>query len=370
MSDIIQNLLEKMGEIHDMALHFLESQTNVDDNFQNLIKILRDLKISDNKHEFKLFLRSILKISNNYNRKSKCITKINLILKSFEKEIKSYYSNSEIFDIFKSNKLILLFLFKEKILIIDQYIINTFIKKKYDELKYPQYFSPEIRLFRNEPWFPEKKPIGNPSWLYEIDKELPQDFEEKRERGENDSYICQLIRDDSLDEFISFINHNEISLKTKIEQSFFETNNFLIKKGKCSLINYSAFHGSIRIFKYLILNQVQLEPSIWPYAIHSNNSEIIHLLEEKNISFESKINCYEEAIKCHHNDVANYIMNNYISRSLDNSSFLLKCFNFNFITDKNINENLFFELCKYDYYTFVKYFVENGNIDYNQVHVH
>ena len=120
----------------------------------------------------------------------------------------------------------------------------------------------------------------------------------------------------------------------------------------------------------MILNQVQLEPSIWPYAIHSNNSEIIHLLEEKNISFESKINCYEEAIKCHHNDVANYIMNNYISRSLDNSSFLLKCFNFNFITDKNINENLFFELCKYDYYTFVKYFVENGNIDYNQVHVH
>ena len=179
-----------------MALHFLEIQTNADDDFQNLIKLLRDLKISDNKHEFKLFLRSILKISNNYNRKSNCISKINLILKSLEKEIKLYYSNSEIFDIFKSNKLILLFLFKEKILIIDQYIIKTFIiKEKYEKANYPQYFSPEIRLFKKEPWFPEKKPCVSPSWRYEIEEELPQDFEEKREKGENDSYVCQLIRD-------------------------------------------------------------------------------------------------------------------------------------------------------------------------------
>ena len=99
--------------------------------------------------------------------------------------------------------------------------------------------------------------------------------------------------------------------------SIFETNPFLIKR-KASLIEYAAFFGSIQIFKYLQLNNVELTPSLWLYAIHCNNPEIIHLLEENHVIPEDKsyFECYKESIKCHHNNIANYIKDNLIDEKL------------------------------------------------------
>ena len=54
-------------------------------------------------------------------------------------------------------------------------------------------------------------------------------------------------------------------------------------RNETNLVEYAAFFGSIQIFKYLLVNQVKLIPSLWIYAIHSRNPEIIHLLEENNI---------------------------------------------------------------------------------------
>lgn len=47
-----------------------------------------------------------------------------------------------------------------------------------------------------------------------------------------------------------------------------------------SLIEYAAFFGSIKVFNYLYKNEVKIYQSIWPLAIHGNNPELIHLLEE------------------------------------------------------------------------------------------
>ena len=62
-----------------------------------------------------------------------------------------------------------------------------------------------------------------------------------------------------------------ISLLSTIKPSIFEINKYLIE--------YAAFFGSIRIFQYLRFNNIELQPSLWFYAIHSNNTEMIHLLE-------------------------------------------------------------------------------------------
>lgn len=86
--------------------------------------------------------------------------------------------------------------------------------------------------------------------------------------GENDSYLCQLIRDDLVDDFIVYINKNNLSLFRKIEPSIFETNLFLIQK-KPSLIEYATFYGSVQIFQYLRFSEVELDSSLWFYAIHS-----------------------------------------------------------------------------------------------------
>ena len=76
-------------------------------------------------------------------------------------------------------------------------------------------------------------------------------FEEKRQKGENDSYLCELIRTDSIEDFISYVNQKNISLSSKIKSSIFETNSFLVEK-EPSLIEYTAFFGSIQIFQYLL----------------------------------------------------------------------------------------------------------------------
>ena len=106
-------------------------------------------------------------------------------------------------------------------------------------------------------------------------------YEEKHQKGENDSYICSLIRQDSIEEFISHVNENNISPLSKIFPSIFETNLFLIDNKNTTLIEYSAFFGSIQIFKYLLMNEAELRSSLWPYAIHSKNPVLLiylHLL--------------------------------------------------------------------------------------------
>ena len=117
----------------------------------------------------------------------------------------------------------------------------------------------------------------------ESNKELPENFYEKRRERENDNQICKLIRKDSIIDFITYINQNDIQSKSIINPSIYETNLFLIKNQKVQLIEYAAFCGSIQIFNYLQNNGAELTPLLWLYAIHSNNAELIQILEENKI---------------------------------------------------------------------------------------
>ena len=61
------------------------------------------------------------------------------------------------------------------------------------------------------------------------------------------------------------------------------------------------------------------------YAIHSNNAEIIHFFfffffEDNQISIDDNQSMeivYLESIKCHHNQIAEYIENNKLNRKID-----------------------------------------------------
>lgn len=85
------------------------------------------------------------------------------------------------------------------------------------------------------------------------------------------------------------------------------------------LIEY-AFE-SIQILKFLLHNEIELKPSSWPYAIHSQNPEIIQILEieEKKLEDDQSYKqCFIESIKCHHNDFALYFENNIINEKKNN----------------------------------------------------
>lgn len=221
-------------------------------------------------------------------------------------------SNHELFQIFSKSKLILLILFDEKIIAPDR-IISRYLLYKYDEngTRYCHFFYPEIQQFVNQ------KALENiKNEMLSIDENIFTEYEEKRHLGENESYICTLIRNDSIVEFISYVNKMRFSLESVIKRSVFETHKFLIENESTSFNEYAAFCGSIQIFKYLILNKIELKPSLWLYVIHSKNPEMIHTLEELNIETPDSFKlCLFESIKCNHNDFANYIQNNLLLKN-------------------------------------------------------
>ena len=299
-------IIKKMKKIEEKIVAFLENPDEIDENLIICKQYLQDQLFSLNKYGLKSFLYLINAISNNFHRSESFFTKIELILKCLQEKIQNYFANYEIFNIFQKNKRLLLFLFKSGIITPNEeiyFIIKN--NKKYIIAKYLDYFYPEL-----EPYIEEnmKEIIQIPELK---EKASRDEFDKKRESGENENYLCQLIRKDSVVDFITYIEETNISPLSTIQQSIYETNLFLIDKNP-TLIEYSVFYGSIQIFKYLQQKNAELNHSIWLYAIHGKNAEIIQLLEENKKETLQVAYPYLliESIKCHHNEVTDYFRNN------------------------------------------------------------
>ena len=191
--------IKDMKNIQENLLIYIENDANTEEKFQNLNTILDNLKIRENQHELKSLLHMILKIANNHHRGPDFFTKIERLITIFKDEMTKNFSNSEIFTIFKTNKRILLFLIEDGILILDNYVAKKFLSNQYIKNKYPQYFFPELKPFIDEKWIKKTKlkKMMNIDWVKGMNKELPDNFYENRKIGENESYICKLIRKDS-----------------------------------------------------------------------------------------------------------------------------------------------------------------------------
>ncbi|KAK8837055.1 hypothetical protein M9Y10_037104 [Tritrichomonas musculus] len=349
----VTSFLSRMKNTQEKILSFLDSDQNREEDLQVLLRYFQDQKICEDKVEFKALLHLISKISNNYHRSTNFICKIEQILKNLQEKTKNYFSNYDIFHIFKNNKRILLFLFEEKVIIPDKSILSQMTKHKFKFREYIPYFYPEFESFFDD------------QLKQEIKSQLPEDmnlFEQKRKIGQNDSEICRLIRNDSIDDFIKFVNQNNYPLDYEIEKSIYETNNYLTY---CfpTLIEYSAFFGSVKIFKYLITNGANLGASLMSFSSHGNNSEIIHILEEKQIEIADFD--YYESIKCHSIDVSNYL-----KQKLNDVNGCSQCLHYyNFIELENqINDfgfNFFYDCCRYDYISIVDFLLKNSKIEIN-----
>ncbi|KAK8899216.1 hypothetical protein M9Y10_001521 [Tritrichomonas musculus] len=359
----IQEFITKYNQIEELLIPFFDDEKFNDENFGNIVSLFEKLKIRENNNELKSVLRLISAISRNHHRTPNFFGKIKRILNYFKEEIHQNFSNFEIFNIFSKDKRILLTLFEEKILIPDKTIVLlSSTREKHQQFDYPSYFSPEFQ---------------NGKEKVEADSQI---FNEKREVGENDDYLCQLIRDDSLEEFITYSSQTNIQLSTTVKKSIFETNSFLLEN-QPSLIEYSAFFGSIQIMRYLQLNHVDLSPSLWLYAIHGRNPEMIHFLEENRVKPEDSTfkQCLIESIKCHHNDLSKYIKDNLLQNQEESSSHdvvlqCLKYYNFIYLQDE-INEvskifydtNVFYEFCKYDYCSIVQFLLSVQDLNIKSI---
>ena len=369
---LINQPLEKMKNIQQMLLNFFDDDSNNEMNVQNLINYFDEQKIPENEILFNNVLTLISRISYNHHRDQYFIIKIEQILKTYSDQIKQYFTNFYIFNIFKRNKRILLFLFKETILIPDEEIFAKIKKGKYARMHYLQYFYPEFKSFCDT------------QLIQQIEESNPElinldliSFDEKRRIGENDGYIYHLIRNDLIDEFVVYINKNNISLNMIIQPSIFETNPYLLTKFNVWLIDYSLFFGSFQIFQFLRLNNVVIDSYAYFFVIHSKNPELFHILEaNEKLFFEDLV--LKESIKCHHNDIMNYILDNYIDeKDIDKQNNLI--LNLQYHNYLNIKENLMDDigeskllnyLCKYNCWYIVDFLLKNSSVDVNTRHIY
>lgn len=333
-----ENYLKAMKKIYQKIIDLIEEESEdayieFDKIYEYLDKHIKD-KNNQNKEDInRLYelMYILVRIGNNHYRTPTFFKRIEGIIIFFKKKIQENFTNEEIFHIFCSNKRLLLFIINSQIITIDDQIA-TLIKNYKSK-----------RFFYNEYFFNT-----------EMARTDPEEFERLRLIGENENYMCQLIRSDSVEEFISYVNKNNYPIRTGyIKPTLFETNPFLLKN-QPRLIEYAAFYGSIQIFKFLFMNQATTSPDFWNYVIHGKNPLIIHFIEENNIFPKNKNYEYvfKESMKCHHNDIANYIQDTYMSNNSSKFDDIYRAplhySNYNYFPNNLINNLTLFYACKYD----------------------
>ena len=369
----MESYIADKKKLYSAILEFLEnSDENFDDTtdekyLERLSPITKkEVKVGDCEN-MKGFLQIIKNISDEHRRDTNFITRTKQLLLHFKSQIKQTLSNEEIFYIFEANKLLVHFLLTNDFIRITDKICEEMMRKQEPNgNRYCHFFYPELEKFLGEE---KMKSVKNE--LLNKSENVFDNYELKRQEGENDSLICSMIRNDLVEEFISYVTRSNCSLSNQITPSIFETNPFLIERKDTTQIEYSAFFGSIRIFQYLMMNGVQLTASLWLYAIHSKNAELIHILEAKNVcppKFEDQneeelnkpnngfLRCFIESIKCHHNDFADYIQNNFLfqeekdpKRNETITSNYIKYHNYYYFETETIKDHGFFYLSLYKY---------------------
>ena len=371
-----QHYIQDKKEMQQLLLNYIDGEENLEEYYQNLYTYIKEKQFSNSKSELKIFLNLLTKIANFHYRSTDFFNKIEKIIFIFKEDILKYLTNSEIFNLFQSNKRILLFLFESNILILDYYIFL----KIYEDDDYLCYFYPEISAYSIKNKLEKLKLISSKMKpLFELINSNLDDFKNKRKIGENDTYICQIIRNDDIDHFISYLNKNNISLVDHIPNSIHETNHFIYqayekyKYGKIiSLIEYASYFGSIQIFKYLYMNNAHISDDIWYYAIHGRHPEIIHMIEKHN--FDNPKLDYDKylfkSMKYYHNEIANYIMQNYYKDTCEdeskiellNSYYAIEYYNFEFVNVKNKIQDYFIYFCMYGFTSLVNFLIEDTNV--------
>ena len=149
--------------------------------------------------------------------------------------------------------------------------------------------------------------------------------------GESPNPISKAIRNDDLETFQFFVNSKfnnleEFSYKYgSIKRSIYERKSIINKNVKP--IEYAAFFGSEKCFKYLLMNECRLDLAA-KYAIAGSNSEIIHICHQQNSSFKDSLIL---SIRYHRWEITEWLLEtlNVCFNALPVVKLCINCGNFN-----------------------------------------
>ena len=332
-------------------IEFIDGKYSTNDEIQIFLE--RFIRQDESKRDLKELLHLISSISYNHLQTSDLYNKIKQTLLYLKDSINKFFSNFDVFNLFKHNKAILSFLIENKMLTIDKYITKKFLNDKYIKAKYLQYFSDEIKIF-----LPKN-----------VNEQLMEEIHRTKTQEDDQNTLKKIIQEDSIEQFKSYIKENKLSLLTLLKPSVSQSSLF-INSRKVTLIEYAAFYGSFQIFNYLFEQRVKVASEIWLYAIHGNNLKIIETLEKQEILPISYKDCFIESIKCHHNEIAFHIQEKYLSKEanddIDVFTKSLKYHNYLFISNNIDIKTAFYYFCKYDYSDLVENILKTQNVDINE----
>jgi len=78
---------------------------------------------------------------------------------------------------------------------------------------------------------------------------------------------------------------------------------------RVSLLQFSAFYGSIKCFKFTLLNECVLHEKVCRYSISGGNFEIIHILEHGGMKFTG---CFRTAVQYNRNECCDWLLQYFI----------------------------------------------------------
>ncbi|OHT01520.1 hypothetical protein TRFO_31612 [Tritrichomonas foetus] len=133
------------------------------------------------------------------------------------------------------------------------------------------------------------------------------DFEIHRQfiqKGMNPDEIMTMIRFDDVSKVQNEAMKTNFDFNAKIQSSIYEQCSFV--NSPLTYLEISAFFGSIKCFKFLLMNGAELTPNLPKYAIGGGNLEIIHICDQKECNFKDTLRI---ALKYHHHKIFKWLIN-------------------------------------------------------------
>lgn len=331
----------------DIITEFLRLLNNISkENFAEIIEFVQDHKnIFFNDHSSAIFFfLNIIRFSKFIFKRFELILDVGL---HFSKEIRN--NNTTELELLKicmyfPNSINYLFLnnfFSIESIIEFSTQLPIFFIKFYPEI---EQYDPEYSKLREKNIFSEEKNPNNEQRisLFNFVKENPEKHVFYRNLNYHPSPLHKAIREDDIDTFQSLLSQNNFCINHQIEFSFYERAKTMDKD--LSLIQIAAIYGSIKIFKFLWMQEdIIINNNLLNYAYSGYNFEIIHLCEVK-CSYE---NICIQSIFLHRNDLVDYYIENYGNEIHEKNENVLNKLQ-NFFVEIDDNENLYNKL-SYNY---------------------
>ncbi|KAK8846146.1 hypothetical protein M9Y10_020150 [Tritrichomonas musculus] len=179
----------------------------------------------------------------------------------------------------------------------------------------------------------------HPFFLFEENR---INFQKLVREGINPNPISIILREDDIDSFQKVSCAPLFDINQLIKPSEFEKCDFVNSK-PCSLLEFCAFFGSIKCFKFIYLNEESKKSQdLMKYAIAGGNVEIVHICEQIGpINYKET---REIAVKYHHWEIFEWLYEHKVSKTIQEEDIF----------------SFFFQSIQFSNFTTLSYVLFNG----------